>query len=114
VLIFGVNTGLDYATLIAGVAGSAAAEQYRDPTHKLWKRLLEVPSAAVMSAFMAPMLGIAASGAFNLLPFVAVQTAPYDFQVPLAAILGFLAHNVILPGIEKIGRFKIRRYSGDN
>lgn len=110
VVIFGVQTGLDYATLIAGFIGGATALSYRAPA-KLWVRALEVVSAALLAGYCAPFLAYILVAWMSKIPYIGVEIPYTPVQLATSAIIGYLAHGVILPGLRKFGEFWTRRYS---
>lgn len=110
VVIFGVHTGLDYATLIAGLIGGAAALSYREQA-KLWVRALEVLSAALIAGYMAPGAALIFVAWMAKLPYIGVELPITMIQLMLSLSIGYLAHGVILPGLRKFGEFWTKRYS---
>jgi hypothetical protein len=113
VVLFGVHTGLDYATLIAGVVGGATALSYLAPS-KLIHRAFEVISAALLAGYSSPVLADVAThtlAKFDLMD--KTVPAPIGLQLILAFSVGYIAHGVILPGLRKMGSAFVRRYSNE-
>lgn len=113
VVLFGVQTGLDYATLIAGVVGGATALSYLAPS-KLLTRAFEVVTAALIAGYSSPVLAGVVTHAlakFDLMDKVTMP--PSGLQLILAFSVGYMAHGVILPGLRKIGSSYVRRYSNE-
>lgn len=113
VVLFGVQTGLDYATLIAGVVGGATALSYLAPA-KLVYRAFEVVTAALLAGYSSPVLADIIT--HTLVKFTVMEhTIPpsLGLQLVLAFSVGYTAHGVILPGLRKIGSAFVRRYSNE-
>lgn len=110
VVIFGVHTGLDYATLIAGVAGGATALSYREPAN-MFQRAAEVSSAALLAGYLAPGLASVLGAIIGKLPFVNEPIDGALLQLPLSWMIGYLAHGILLPGVRKMAGYWTRRYS---
>lgn len=103
VIIFGVQTGLDYPTLLAGVIGGATALSYLAPS-KLLNRAFEVITASLAAGYLSPI--VSQILCYWLIRFEYLQDAgsvPLPLQLSVAFAIGYLAHGVILPGLRKIG-----------
>lgn len=99
--IFGVTTGLDPAVLIAGFAGGVWAQSYNPPAPYL-HRLLMTILAAILAGYLAPAaaMGIAS---FDAIKGVFPGTI---LHLPVAVLIGLLAHRVLGPAIMRIARKK--------
>lgn len=110
VVILGVNTGLDYPTLIAGVAGGATALTYLQRS-SWWKRALEVASASLLAGYASPFVA-------SILNVILLKILPEGLDLPqgptqvcTAFIIAYLAHGVLLPALRKIVAARAARYS---
>lgn len=108
VIIFGVYTGLDYATLIAGVCGGATALSYAEPTKPL-RQFLVVLSAALLSGYSAPWMAPIGAAAINKIPFIEAHVTDRPLEIGLGFLIAFLAHGLILPSLLRIGKFWAQR-----
>jgi hypothetical protein len=113
IVVFGVQTGLDYPTLFMAVLGSALGVSYLKPAN-IYKRMFETATATGFAAYSAPLL-------VHILLHYLVK---FDFAAPgiepsialssvCAFIVGYLAHSTILPGLRKIGTSFFRRTAND-
>lgn len=108
VIVFGVHTGLDYPTLIAGVVGGALALTYQEKANG-WLRAFQVITAALFAGYSTPSLvGIAVSilGKWSL---VDQQESTFGLRVCVSFITAYLTHGVLLPGIRQIGTAFLRK-----
>jgi hypothetical protein len=113
VVMFGVQTGLDYATLIAGVVGGATALSYLAPS-KLLNRAFEVITAALLAGYLSPVLADVSMHLLHKFDFMQITVpAPIGMQLFIAFFIGYTAHGVILPGLRKIGSTLVRRASNE-
>lgn len=113
VVIFGMHTGLDYPTLLAGILGGAFALQYLEKAG-LAKRAFEVISAAIIAGYFSPVL--ASIALHNLLKFDLIKEAAETksaLQLSLAAVIGYVAHGVIFPGMIRLGKVYLRRAANE-
>lgn len=113
VVIFGVQTGLDYPTLIAGVIGGATALSYLAPS-KVLNRAFEIITAALLAGYSSPVLAQLLTywlGKFDLADKAAAT--PMALQLSVAFVVGYLAHGVLLPGLRKIASVFMRRASNE-
>lgn len=113
VVIFGMHTGLDYPTLLAGIFGGAFALQYLEKAG-LAKRAFEVVSAAIIAGYFSPV--VAGIVLHNLLKFDLIKDAAdtkTGLQLSLAAVIGYVAHGVIFPGMLKLGKSYMRRMNNE-
>lgn len=113
VVIFGVHTGLDYPTLIAGVIGGATALSYLAPS-KLLNRAFEIITAALLAGYSSPVLAQLLTywlGKFDLVDKAAAT--PMALQLSVAFAVGYLAHGVLLPGLRKVGSVLMRRAANE-
>lgn len=96
--VFGVVTGLHPALLVAGMAGGWWALSYRDPM-PLRARVASVVISAISAAWCAPVVG----GVLSSLSWWPAQTvAPEILQLPIACVLGRLAHTFFGPALDKL------------
>lgn len=100
IIIFGVHTGLEYPTVIAGIAGGALALSYL-PTANGFKRAMQVFSAALLAGYGAPFLTGILVFQLRKWGWIDTETPTQGGELVVAVILAFLAHGVILPGIQK-------------
>lgn len=113
IVIFGVQTGLDYPTLIAGVIGAATALSYLQPASIL-RRSLEIISGCLFAGYSAPVFTHMLSHV--LAKFDLIQSAtepPAAMQLATAFLVGYMAHSVILPGLRKLGISITRRATNE-
>lgn len=121
VVIFGVHTGLDYATLIAGVVGGTTALSYREPSTQpetvaemvftVLRRACEVMTAALLAGYCAPGAASVLAAGIGKLPYIETQVQGESLKLPVSWTIAFLAHYVILPGIRAFGKVIAKRYS---
>jgi hypothetical protein len=110
IVILGVQTGLEYPTLIAGVLGGATALSYQEPT-KVWIRAFQVITAALFAGYSAPVASAVLLTALNKLALVGKDSTDDGIVLCLAFVIAYLTHGVILPGLRKIGNAFVGRYS---
>lgn len=113
VVVFGVQTGLDYPTLLAGVLGGATALSYLE-TAGLFKRAFEVISASLLAGYTSPILadiGLHLLSRFDFIKYT--SESRFALQVGIALVVGYMAHGVILPGLRKIGNAFVRRTANE-
>lgn len=102
--LFGVATGLDPATLIAGFAGGIWGQSYHPPT-AIWRRLIVVIMASIIAGYLAPA---AALGAVALVPVAAAGALPLSaMQLPAAVLIGLTSHRVLGPAVMRLAGRKI-------
>lgn len=99
IVVFGIHTGLEYPTVIAGIAGGALALSYLE-TANHFKRALQVLSAALFAGYGAPFLTGIFVYQLRKWGWLEVETPTKGAELVVAVILAFLAHGVILPGIQ--------------
>lgn len=98
---FGIATGLDPATLIAGFAGGVWAQSYT-PTMAIWRRIPLIVSASVLAGYLSPATSALimsfgdAGGAFTL----------DVLKLPVAVLIGLTSHRVLGPAIMRIAQKK--------
>lgn len=113
VVVFGVHTGLDYPTLLAGIFGGATALSYLPPS-KLLNRAFEVGSASLLAGYSSPVLAEVLTHTLSKLGLLEDNVStPLGLQFVIAFGVGYLAHGIILPGLRKIGSAYIRRKSNE-
>ena len=113
VVIFGVHTGLDYPTLLAGVLGGATALSYLEKAGLL-HRAFEITSAALLAGYSSPVLAEISVHMFNKFDLVKEGNQMYmAVKLILAFPTGYLAHGVILPGLRKISLARIKRAANE-
>lgn len=112
VVLFGIQTGLDYPTLIAGVLGGATALSYLEPS-KMTRRGFEVISASLLAGYSSPMLTKVVEHSLAKLDMLSETSPSSGLQLVIAFVVGYMAHGIILPGLRKIGASYIRRHSND-
>ena len=99
--IFGMATGLHPAILLAGLAGALWALSYQDPL-PIVKRVAVTVTSAVVAAYLTPAVvaGITSIGAWP-------EALTKDLvQLPVAVLIGLLAHRVLGPSILRIAAKK--------
>jgi hypothetical protein len=110
VIIYGVHTGLDYPTLIAGVIGGATALSYQEPS-KPWIRAFQVITAALFAGYASPLFTgmlIALLGKWSL---VDQKASAFGIGLCVAFVTAYLTHGVLLPGFRRVGNALIGKYS---
>lgn len=95
--VFGVSTGLDPAVLIAGFAGGVWAQSYKPPAGILQRIGLSL-MASVLAGYLAPA---AASIAVSLDVTRGIFTVA-KLQLPVAVLVGLVAHQVLGPAVIKL------------
>jgi hypothetical protein len=99
--VFGVSTGLDPATLVAGFAGGAWAQSYHPPA-TWWKRVSLTLMSAVISGYLSPVAAAAImyfSKDRGGLPLAVLQ-------LPTAVLVGLTAHRVLGPAVMRFAAKK--------
>jgi hypothetical protein len=111
VVILGVHTGLDYPTMIAGLAGGATALSYGEPGTP-FKRACEVISASLLAGYISPAVALGLFKLAQKFNFVSVDdVAPQGLVLGTAFLVAYLAHGVLLPGFRKMVNALVGRYS---
>lgn len=99
--VFGVATGLQPAILLAGLAGGLWALSYQDPV-PAWKRVSVTVIASLVAGYLAPAVCVGVTE-INGWP----RALSGDLvQLPIAVLIGLLAHRVIGPAILRIAAKK--------
>lgn len=98
---FGVATGLEPAVLIAGFAGGLWAQSY-SPAATYLQRLALTVLAAVLAGYLAP----AAASVLSASDTVKGLLPGPVLQLPVAVLVGLLAHRILGPAILRIARKK--------
>lgn len=98
---FGVSTGLDPSILIAGFAGGVWAQSYYPPT-SIVKRVFLTVLAAILAGYLAP----AAASAVMTVPQAREVFTVATLQLPLAVLIGLIAHRVLGPAFMKFAAKK--------
>jgi hypothetical protein len=113
VVVFGIHTGLDYATLLAGVFGGGLALSYSEKSGLL-ARAGEVISASLFAGYTSPVFG---EIAFNKLVkwelLATTSNSQMGIQIAIAAVIGYTAHGLLLPGLRKILSARLRRTANE-
>ena len=110
VAILGVQTGLDYPTMIAGFVGGATALSYLDPCSAK-RQVFDVISATLVAGYCSPMLASIVVPLLKQLPIVGAEVAREPIQICAGLMVGYLCHGVFLPGVRKLGEAFVRRNS---
>lgn len=104
--VFGVTTGLDPSLLIAGFAGGVWAQSYHPPI-AWWRRLALTTLASILAGYLAPAAAmLAVSFEFTRQAFTIAT-----LQLPLAVVIGLIAHRVLGPGLMRLGARKLEDLS---
>lgn len=104
--VFGVATGLHPAILLAGLAGGLWALSYQEPA-PVWKRAAVTIMAAIVAGYLTPAVaaGVTSIGAWP-------QGVTHDMvQLPIAVLIGLLAHRVLGPALLRIAAQKAEEVS---
>lgn len=113
VVIFGVDTGLQYAILIAGIFGGTTALSYLEPG-KPFKQACDVISASLFAGYTSPATaGMLTHGLIKATLLAPGTITPPGLELALAFLIAFLAHGVLLPGIRKVLSAMFRRYTNE-
>ena len=99
--IFGVATGLHPSILLAGLAGGLWALSYQEPS-PAWKRVAITVMASVVAGYLAPAVAavVTALDAWH-------HALTCDLvQLPIAVLIGLLAHRVIGPFLMRFAARK--------
>lgn len=113
VVILGVQTGLEYPTLIAGVLGGATALSYLSPS-SLWNRAFEIITASLLAGYCSPILTTLAGNILVKFSLVTeLEKGIPGMELAIAFAVGYLAHGVLLPGLRKIASVFMRRASNE-
>lgn len=99
--IFGVATGLHPAILLAGLAGGLWALSYHPPM-PIWKRCAVTVIAAVVAGYMTPIAAAAVASIDMVANFATIDMV----QLPIAVLIGLLAHKVLGPAFLRIAAKK--------
>jgi len=98
--IFGVSTGLDAATLLAGLAGALWAQSYQEPA-AWWKRCLITVLSAVIAGYLAPAISA----------WVNDHEIKSVLKLPFAVLVGLTAHKVLGPAALRFAAKKAEEIS---
>jgi hypothetical protein len=104
--LFGVATGLHPAILLAGMAGGLWALSYQEPS-PIWKRVAVTVMASILAGYLTPAVaaGVTAIGNWP-------QTVTHDMvQLPIAVLIGLLAHRVLGPALMRFAAQKAEEAS---
>lgn len=110
IIILGFHTGLDYPTVIAGVAGGATALSGLDPA-KPWKRAFEVITAALFAGYASPPVSSVVINLLGKWSLVDQKMSAQSIELIVAFLMGYMAHGVVLPGLRRIGKKRLGGYS---
>lgn len=99
--IFGVATGLHPAILLAGLAGGLWALSYQDPA-PAWRRIAVTIMAAIIAGYLTPAV---AAGVTSISAWPNAVTRDL-IQLPIAVLIGLLAHRVLGPALLRIAEQK--------
>jgi uncharacterized membrane protein YdfJ with MMPL/SSD domain len=103
--VFGIATGLDPAVLIAGFAGGLWAQSYHPPMSILARIGLTI-LASIIAGYLAPAgATVAAAGVGLFSPLKGVLSVAV-LQLPIAVIIGLIAHRILGPAIMKLAAKK--------
>ncbi len=94
---FGIATGLQPAILFAGLAGGLWSLSYQPPA-PFWKRTASTVVSSIIAGYLAPALAIGLMS-IDVLPR---SLTPEIVQLPVAVLIGLLAHRVLGPAILRI------------
>ena len=99
--VFGVATGLHPAILLAGLAGGLWALSYQSPAPTI-KRVSATILAAIIAGYLTPAIvaGVTSIGAWPKSLTCEV------IQLPIAVLVGLLAHRVIGPFLMRFAARK--------
>jgi len=99
--ILGMATGLDGATLLAGLFGALLAQSYgsKEPW---WKRAFITSISAILAGYFAPAIAIW---------FFADSELRFVFKLPIAAGFAFIVHGVLGPAALKFATKKAEEIS---
>ena len=113
VVVFGMHTGLDYPTLLAGILGGAFALSYSEKTG-LVSRAFEVFSASLLAGYSSPVLAKVGLHLLTKYDFIVdADEVRVPSQAGIALMIGYLAHGGIFPGIRKLWDTLIRRTANE-
>jgi len=99
--LLGVATGLDAATLLAGLAGALLAQSYGSKA-PWWNRAFVTSISAILAGYFAP--------AISLWFFADVELRNV-FKLPIAALFGLIVHGVLGPAALKFAQKKAEEIS---
>lgn len=100
--LFGVATGLHPSILLAGLAGGLWALSYQEPS-PAWRRIAVTVMAAVIAGYLTPAV---AAGVTSISAWPNAVTRDL-VQLPIAVLIGLLAHRVLGPALLRIAEQKI-------
>ena len=103
---FGIATGLQPAILFAGLAGGLWSLSYQSAA-PLWKRTASTVVSSIIAGYLAPALAIGLMSV-DVLPR---SLTPEIVQLPVAVLIGLLAHRVLGPAILRIVASKAEEVS---
>jgi hypothetical protein len=99
--LLGIKTGLEPAVLIAGFAGGVWAQSYGGPV-VIWKRMFLTILSAILAGYLAPAVAAAAMSSASVREVFTVDM----LRLPLAVVVGLVAHRVLGPAIMKLAAKK--------
>ena len=104
--VFGVSTGLQPAILLAGLAGGLWASTYSSPASPI-KRAAVTVLSAVLSGYLTPSFAAALTSFSGWPEAVTCDLA----KLPIAVVIGLLAHRVLGPALLKFAQKKAEEVS---
>lgn len=110
IIVFGVHTGLEYPTVIAGIAGGAFALSFLESANA-FKRAMQVFSAALLAGYGAPVITGILVYWLRKWEWVDVDNPLKGAELLVALLIAFLAHGVVLPGIQTFAKKLVGRYA---
>lgn len=105
--VLGVSTGIDPVHLICALVGAVWA-QTAAPQTRFWVRLVAVLGSALLAVMAAPL----AVTLIKALPGVPVALDNAKLAAVLAIAIGYLAHKVIMPRLERVAEGMMARLPG--
>jgi len=99
--LLGIVTGLDGATLLAGLAGALWAQSYGSKS-PWWKRAFITSLSAILAGYFTPAICVW---------FFAETELRNAFKLPIAALFGLVVHGVLGPAALKFAQKKVEETS---
>lgn len=93
--LFGVSTGLDAATLLAGLFGALLAQSYGSKA-PWWNRAFVTSVSAILAGYFTPAIVV----------WFAEPELRTVLKLPVAAVFGLTVHGVLGPAVLKFAAKK--------
>lgn len=102
ITIFGIETGLDPAILIAGLAGGLWAQSY-PMAASIWRRVSLMLLSAILAGYLAPAFAALAASSETIRGIFTLTA----LQLPAAVVIGLTSHRILGPALMRFATRKM-------